>query len=181
MKDVKLKLVCELIRNSRRSDRELALAIGVSQPTVSRIIKRLKEEGVIREYTMIPDFAMLGYEIMALTLISINPAVNRQEVEKAMVLGLAKEGLDSIIMLEEGLGLGHTGVIVSLHKSYSDYNRFIQDFKKASLTAVQENVESFLVNLKDEVRYFPLTLRLLADQGSKVNKQKGGLADPDSD
>lgn len=171
MKPIELKLVCELIRNSRRSDRELALAIGVSQPTVSRMIKRLKEEGVIREYTMIPDFTRLGYEIMALTLINVSPAANRQEGEKTAVLGLVKEGLGSIIMLEEGLGWRHTGVIISVHKSYSDYSQFIQEFKKASLTAdVRQNIESFLINLKDEVRYFPLTLRAFAEQTSRVNE-----------
>jgi DNA-binding Lrp family transcriptional regulator len=171
VRHAELKLVCELLKNSRRSDRELALAIGVSQPTVSRIIKRLKEEGVIREYTMIPDFAMLGYEIMALTLLNINPAANKQDVEK--VLGLTKEEFSSIIMLEEGLGLGHTGVIMSVHKSYSDYSRFIQDFKKASLTAnVQENLESFLINLNDKVHCYPLTLRALADHILRKNDQK---------
>lgn len=38
MKDVELSLVAELLKDSRRSDRELAKAIGVSQPTVSRLM-----------------------------------------------------------------------------------------------------------------------------------------------
>jgi DNA-binding Lrp family transcriptional regulator len=45
LKDVELKLVAELMKNSRRSDRELGKAIGTSQPTVSRTIARLKREG----------------------------------------------------------------------------------------------------------------------------------------
>jgi DNA-binding Lrp family transcriptional regulator len=32
MKDVELKLISELMKDSRRSDRELAKAIGVSSP-----------------------------------------------------------------------------------------------------------------------------------------------------
>ena len=36
LKDVELKLFSELMKNSRRSDRELAKVIGVSQPTVTR-------------------------------------------------------------------------------------------------------------------------------------------------
>jgi DNA-binding Lrp family transcriptional regulator len=34
------------------------------------MIKKLKKEGVIREYTMIPDFRKLGYKIIALTFCS---------------------------------------------------------------------------------------------------------------
>jgi Lrp/AsnC family transcriptional regulator for asnA, asnC and gidA len=57
MKDIELKLLSELMKNSRRSDRELAKAIGTSQPPVSRMISRLEKEGVIKEYTMTPDFS----------------------------------------------------------------------------------------------------------------------------
>lgn len=53
MKDIEVRIISELMKNSRRSDRELAKAIGVSQPTISRTIKRLEKEGYIREYTMI--------------------------------------------------------------------------------------------------------------------------------
>jgi len=35
MKDVKLKLISELMKNSKKSDRELAKVIGVSQPTIT--------------------------------------------------------------------------------------------------------------------------------------------------
>jgi hypothetical protein len=44
MKNIELKLISELMKNSRRSDRELAKAIGVSQPTVSRLIKKLENQ-----------------------------------------------------------------------------------------------------------------------------------------
>ena len=60
MKEIELKLISELMKNSRRSDRDLAKAIGTSQPTVSRMIGKLEKEGIIKEYTMIPDFGKLG-------------------------------------------------------------------------------------------------------------------------
>ena len=43
VKDAELKLISELMKNSRRSDRELAKAIGVSQPTIGRMIKKTGE------------------------------------------------------------------------------------------------------------------------------------------
>ena len=67
MKDVELKLISELLKNSRRSDRELAKVIGVSQPTVSRLIQKLEKQGLIREYTMIPDYVRLGFQIVSIT------------------------------------------------------------------------------------------------------------------
>mgnify|MGYP006271117405 CR=1 FL=1 len=49
LKDVELRIVAELMKNSRRSDRELAKVVGVSQPTVTRTRSRLEKEGIIKE------------------------------------------------------------------------------------------------------------------------------------
>ncbi|MDH5391251.1 MAG: helix-turn-helix domain-containing protein, partial [Candidatus Bathyarchaeota archaeon] len=38
-------LLLELLKDSKRSDREIAKVLGVSQPTVSRMRWRLEEEG----------------------------------------------------------------------------------------------------------------------------------------
>ena len=59
LKRIELRLVAELMKNSRKSDRELAKILGISQPTVTRIRNKLEREGVIREYTAIPDFSKL--------------------------------------------------------------------------------------------------------------------------
>jgi len=67
VKDIEFRLVSELVKNSRRSDRELAKALGVSQPTVSRIRVRLEKQGLI-DYSAIPNMAQLGFEIIAVTL-----------------------------------------------------------------------------------------------------------------
>jgi DNA-binding Lrp family transcriptional regulator len=177
MKETELRLISELMKNSRRSDRELARAIGISQPTVSRLRTSLEKTGTIREYTMIPDFIKLGYELMALTFISVNPNLSPQEAKEARARAqefMKGKGPSNIIMLERGIGLEHTGAIISFHTSYSDYRQFIQEFKQAPTkeTYVYENIESFLIDLKDEMHYRSLTLRVLADHILKMNKQK---------
>lgn len=176
LKDVELRLVSQLMKNSHRSDRELAKAIGVSQPTVSRAIKKLEKQGLIKEYTIVPDFTMLGFELMALTFISIKPTLDPTEASEArkMAEEKVKESPGNIMMLERGMGLNHTGVIISFHKNYSDYKRFVQTFREAQTTQayVHENVESFLIDLKDKIRYRPLTLAALADHILKMNKEK---------
>jgi DNA-binding Lrp family transcriptional regulator len=53
-------MISELMKNFGRSDRELAKAIGTSQPTVSRIINRLEKEGIVEEYAMIPERALIS-------------------------------------------------------------------------------------------------------------------------
>jgi len=59
-----LRLVSEMLKNSKKSDRELAGILGISQPTVSRTRARIEKE-YIKTYTIIPDFEKLGYQIMA--------------------------------------------------------------------------------------------------------------------
>jgi len=44
MKETERKLFHELIKNSKRSDRELAKMLRVSQPTITRTRKRLENE-----------------------------------------------------------------------------------------------------------------------------------------
>jgi Lrp/AsnC family leucine-responsive transcriptional regulator len=62
LREIELRVLSELIKNSRISDRELGKKLRMSQPTVSRIRNKLENEGYIKEYTLIPDFQKLGYE-----------------------------------------------------------------------------------------------------------------------
>jgi DNA-binding Lrp family transcriptional regulator len=163
MKDVEWKLISELMKNSRRSDRELAQAIRVSQPTVSRTIKKLEKEGYIKEYTMIPDFRKLGYELAALTLVKLKKELTKEEIETAKKI--AKERLKEktleVILVEKGIGLGFNGVFVSLHKNYTSYIEFKNDLNQ-DIYLDSSSIESFLVSLNDETHFRPLTFSTLA-------------------
>ena len=58
MKKKEMRLLVELIKNSCRSDRNLAKVLGTSQPTVTRMRNKLVKEGIIQEFTVIPDFVL---------------------------------------------------------------------------------------------------------------------------
>ena len=173
MKTVELKIISELMKNSRRSDRELAKAVGVSQPTIGRIIKRLEKEGIIREYTMIPDFRKLGYELLALTFLRLNKAISEEEAEKARKE--TKQRLEKshfgIIMLERGIGLGYDGVLIGLYKDYAKYAEHRNILKQYPFLEVSD-VEGFLISLDDAVRYRPLTMQALAKHVQETEEQK---------
>jgi DNA-binding Lrp family transcriptional regulator len=164
MREVELKLISELVKNSRRSDRDLAKTIGISQPTVTRLRTRLEKEGYIKEYTMIPDFAKLGYEILAITFIKLKKALSQEEAEKARETTRQKliKSRFGTIMLERGMGLGYDGVIVSFYKNYSNYMEHMNTIKEYALIELAE-IDSFIINLKDEIQYRPITFSFLAN------------------
>jgi DNA-binding Lrp family transcriptional regulator len=163
MKTIELKLISELMKNSRRSDRELAKVIGVSQPTVSRMISRLQKEGVIREYTMIPDFNKLGYKILALTFVKLKKTLSQEELEKVREVTKQKvmESSHAIVMLERGLGLGYDGVIMAFYKDYSEHLEHVKVLHRYPFLGLY-GMESFLISLEDKLHYRPLTLSALA-------------------
>jgi len=130
IKDAELKLVSELMKNSRRSGRELAKTIGVSQPTVSRMIKKLESEGVIKEYSLVPDFHKLGFEILALTFLDIN---DEPTFDK----------LQNVVTCERGLGLENSCVLISVHEDFPSY----LEFKRQLEYLNRAKSESFLVDL----------------------------------
>jgi DNA-binding Lrp family transcriptional regulator len=163
-KDIELKLVSELVKNSRRSDRELAKAVGASQPTVSRVIKKLEKEGVIKEYTMIPDFTKIGYHLLAITFVKLRKTLNSEEAAKAREI--TKERLSEshfgIIMLERGLGLGYDGVIISFYEDFAKYSEHKGVLMQYPFLEFSD-IQTFLISLDDKVHYRPLTLTHLAN------------------
>ena len=173
MKELERKLIAELIRNSRRSDRELAKAVGCSQPTVSRMIKRLEKEGYIKEYTMIPDFHRLGYEIMALTFIQNEKKSGMEELEDLRTKGreLEKNSAVSALFIMNGIGRDSNRVILSLHESYSSFADFVRLMKQLAAYNVHY-VDSFLISTTDKSHSRPLTFAVLGDRIASIKETK---------
>lgn len=163
MKKIELKLLSELMKNARRSDRDLAKAVGTSQPTVTRARNKLEKERYIREYTIIPDFRKLGYEIMAVTFFKYKKRFDAEKIEKAkkILSESFKKGPFEILMAERGMGCGYNAIMISIHRDYKSFvelTNWAQQFYSLELG----DIDSFLIDLAGEVRYQPLTLSSLA-------------------
>lgn len=163
MKELQLRLVAELMKNSRRSDRELAKTIGVSQPTVSRMINKLEKEGIIKEYTMIPDFKRLGYQIMAVTLFGKQEPLKKEErVElRKAALEMERKTPQANLLVVNGIGLDKGRVALNLYRDYQSYTEGIRIIK--SLPHIDaDKIESFLVDLNDEDNFRMLSMAAAA-------------------
>lgn len=163
LKKLDFKLLSELMKNSKISDRELSKKLGVSQATVSRRRAKLEKNRIIKEYTFIPDFPKLGYDIMAITLLKYETGIEQAKVAEARKKGkeIVKESPFEMIVAERGIGIDYDGVTISFHRNYGDFVKF-RDWVKQSIPTRAIKLDSFLVNLKDEVHFRPLTFSTLA-------------------
>jgi DNA-binding Lrp family transcriptional regulator len=155
MKEIEKKLLAEFLRNSRRSDRELAKALNSSQPTITRARRRLEREGLVKSYTIVPNWRKLGFEIMAFTFLKMRPETRSEELAEKVKQYAAS--VPNAIYVAYGEGLGMTGVVIALHKNYSEY------FQQLSLFRIQwkeyiEDVKSFITVLAEgEVKELSFT------------------------
>lgn len=164
LKDTELRLISELMKDSRRSDRELATVLHVSQPTVSRIRERLEKEGYIREFTAIPDFQKLGFEIGAIILVSLKKTLTAAELGKARETSLkdmSENAPDEIILFSRGMGGGYSGVIISFHKKYSDLTRLLGRIRNYDFVDPM-SILTFIVDFNEKVQYRYFTFSTIA-------------------
>lgn len=63
----------ELRKDGRLSTVDLAKKTGIPRVTVHERIKRLKEKGIIKKFTVLSDYKKLGSETTAFVLIAYSP------------------------------------------------------------------------------------------------------------
>jgi DNA-binding Lrp family transcriptional regulator len=151
------------MRDSKRSDRQLAKVLGISQPTVTRK-RAILEKEFIDGYTAIPKWNKLGFEIFAITLVKIKSAIASKEHYEAT----RKRALDwlknqnNIIMAGACRGMGVDSFMISLHKSYPEYDEFMRDYR-LEMGEFTEDIQSVLVNLRGKELVKPFHLKYLAE------------------
>ena len=158
------ELLRQMLKNSKKSDREIAKHLGLSQATISRLRTRLEKEGYIKTYTIVPDFVKLGYEILAFTFIKMKSYPTPEEAQRMAQHGKEWVGKHSnVIFASDGEGLGGKDVImISFHKNYSRYANFMRSYAMDWGHIIAE-FESFIVSLGSGFKMKHLDLKYLAD------------------
>ena len=154
MKKRMLKLLFELMKNSKRSDREIAKIIGVSQPTITRMRQRLEKKAIV-EYTVIPDWKELGFEIVAFTFVK---ATRRPELNERAQKWAMKN--PNVIFAAGGEGMGMDYAMISFHKNFSDFSSFITNLRVNWAENLQD-LQSFLMTADGERKVKPFSLKYL--------------------
>jgi DNA-binding Lrp family transcriptional regulator len=163
MKDIELRVVIELMKNSHRSDRELAKAIGVSQPTLSRTRTKLEKRGMIKEYTIIPDYLQLGLALMSITFTKMKGPLSKEVLDdmKKGARNTIGEHPTALILGSIGMGYDADYVAITFHRNYSEYTEFMRLVKEFPSQNVGET-KSFIVDLLDKNQFQPLSFSHLA-------------------
>ena len=162
LKPIDYKLLFELMKNSHRSDRQLAKSLGVSQPTVTRRRARL-EENFIEGYTIIPKFGKMGFELAAFTFLKgkLKQKTGQERDEALKKLNEWYMNQPNVLLVLDGRGMGWDAVCVSLHKSFSDFAEFtrVQD---SELSDWIIESQTFHADLNPGIMIKPFHLKYLA-------------------
>jgi len=162
MKQEKLiRLVFELIKNSKRSDRDLAKTLGISQPTVTRLRKTLEKEA-IRQYTVIPNLSYLGFDVIALTFFRSKELVHPL-FENGQKWGKQQP---NVVYASTGQGIDSDGVVFSIHRNYADFVKYYQLFRRDWGKYLQD-FKVFLMSEKGSIIMKPFSFNYLVDAYEK--------------
>jgi DNA-binding Lrp family transcriptional regulator len=66
-------ILTELQKDARRSTKAIAKDLNIPRATVHERIKRMMEKGIIKGFTVVPDYSQLGEPVTAFILISFLP------------------------------------------------------------------------------------------------------------
>ncbi len=164
LKPIDYKLLFELMKDSHRSDRQLAKALGVSQPTVTRR-RAMLEKNCIEGYTIIPKFSQLGFAIAAFTFMK-SKLKQKTGQERDTDLKKLKEwymNKPNVVLVQDGRGMGWDAICVSLHQSYSDFADFIRA-QDSELSEWIIESQTFHLDLNPGLIIKPFNLKYLENQ-----------------
>jgi DNA-binding Lrp family transcriptional regulator len=157
-------LLLEYLKDSSRSDRQIAKVLGVSEATVSRLKRRLVAEGLVYQFSVMPHFSKIGYEIMAFSCVKFKPE-KITEIE-ARAKDWAQKNHE-ILFTSRTQGMGMDALTISVHKNYADYNTFIKRNRETFGDLIVE-AHNMLIDLKGEVTK-PFCLKYLAEEEKRKN------------
>ena len=161
------RLLFEYLKDSNRSDSQVAKELRVSQATVSRLKGKLLKEGYISHFSAIPNFAKIGYEILAFSFVKFNmnqvPEIEDRSEEWAM-------SHPEIVFTARADGLGADAITISFHKDYAAYKEFFAENRNL-FGKMMADVSFILVDLKGPIAK-PFSFGYLADDQKKKSRHR---------
>jgi DNA-binding Lrp family transcriptional regulator len=153
--DKKEQLIKELTINARQSDRELARQLKTTQPTISKLRKKLEKERIIEQYTIIPNLSKMDIELVAFITIKWHDYNEKELLEKFRTfLKLDK----NVLFSAPGEGFDNkTKIIMTFHKDYKDYELFLRKIR-AEYKDMLENMDSFLISTDHIITNFDFNI-----------------------
>jgi DNA-binding Lrp family transcriptional regulator len=163
LKPIDYKLLFELMKDSHRSDRQLAKALGVSQPTVTRR-RSMLEKSYIDGYTIIPRFGQIGFEIAAFTFLKskLKQKTGKEQDEALKKMKDWYMNQPNVVLVQDGRGMGWDAICISLHQSFSDFAAFIRA-QDSELSEWISESQTFHADLKPGIAIKPFHLKYLAN------------------
>jgi len=141
--DLDRKILREVVKDSKRSYRELARRLNVAVTTVINRIEKMEEMEIINGYTVRIDYEKLGYELTVLTEISVS---------KGKLLEMEKEiaKMPPVCAVYDVTGLTDAMVIAKFRN-----RKELSDFTKSLLSMPfieRTNTHVVLTTVKEDFR-----------------------------
>jgi DNA-binding Lrp family transcriptional regulator len=138
-----VKILKALIADARLSSRQIAKRCGISIGTALSRIKRMEGEGIIKGYTALLDQEKLGYELTAVTEITVSKG-RLLEMEKEIAL------IPNVCCVYDLTGLADAAIIAKF-KNREDLSKFTKHL--LSLPHVERtNTHVVLTTIKEDFR-----------------------------
>lgn len=139
--EIDMKILKLLSKNARLTYKELAEMLGTTRQRVSRRMDRLEKSGIVRKYTVIPDYEALGYSHLVLG-ITLGPSVDIDEVIEKL------RQIEEVKVIERALGTHNLVLHIigpkdmrELEKIISRISKNIHGLEKMDITFVTEIVK----------------------------------------
>jgi DNA-binding Lrp family transcriptional regulator len=91
-------ILTELQKDARRSTKAISKDLNIPRATVHERIKRMMDKGIIKGFTVVPDYSQLGEPVTAFILISFLPNNDVSQRELATKIA-ALDGVQEVHLI----------------------------------------------------------------------------------
>ena len=131
--------------------------------------EKLEKQGIIKEYTIIPDYSQIGLSLMSITFTKMKGQLSKEILEDyaKRAKNTLKENPSALILGNTGMGLNADYVAIALHRDYSEYSQFMRDIREYPNVDIDQS-QSFVIDLSSKNHLQPLSLHYIAEYLAKA-------------